>query len=138
MLGQSFHKSADKVRDGCDAHRLFITPARPSAGVVAVAFKRQQRWVGAAMRRFGASLLSQKSQLTAWHRWTNRAGAAIHDHGALHVLGDSAAHPIESCWNTLADLQAVSRIRAMPQSIAGVRAWPSRPIMARSGASDCG
>jgi hypothetical protein len=54
-------------------------------------------------------------------------------HERLHLLGESATHPIEPRYAT----PAVLRMLAMPQGIAALRALPARRIAARSGASNC-
>jgi hypothetical protein len=62
-----------------------------------------------------------------------RAAADDSAHDRFHRLGESATHPSEPRWTTLAAL----RILAMPLGIAVVRALPARPITARSGAFNC-
>ena len=54
-------------------------------------------------------------------------------HGGLHLLGESATHPIDPP----SAVPAALRILAMAQAIAVVRALPARPMMARSDASNC-
>jgi hypothetical protein len=61
------------------------------------------------------------------------AGSGDSGHDRPHQKGESAAHPIELPSTTLAAL----RILAMAQTMAAVRALPSRPMTARSGAPNC-
>jgi hypothetical protein len=53
--------------------------------------------------------------------------------GLLQPGGETAAHPIEPPSTTPAAL----RILAMAQAMAAVRALPTRPTTARSGATNC-
>jgi hypothetical protein len=71
--------------------------------------------------------------LTASLREQVPAGLGHSGHDRLHQQGESAAHPIELPSTTLAAL----RILAMAQAMAAVRALPSRPMTARSGAPNC-
>ena len=77
-------------------------------------------------------------------------------HDRTHVLGDSATHPIEPHWRTLAALlsqgaealacarhKQSSGLFMSGHSLAGMspqrrRALPAHPIAAHSGASNCG
>jgi hypothetical protein len=71
--------------------------------------------------------------LTALFREQVLAGSGDCGHDRPHQQGDGAAHPIELPSTTLAAL----RILAMAQAMAAVRALPSRPMTARSGAPNC-
>jgi hypothetical protein len=71
--------------------------------------------------------------VTAFFREQVLAGSEDSGHDRLRQQGESAAHPIELPSTTLAAL----RILAMAQAMAAVRALPSRPPTARSGAPDC-
>ena len=73
-------------------------------------------------------------QLTAFFREQVLAGSGDSGHDRPHQSGDGAAHPIELPSTTLAAL----RILAMAQAMAAVRALPSRPMTARSGAPNEG
>jgi len=82
------------------------------------------------------------------------SGFRTHDH--LHLLGDSATHPIEPHWRTLAALlsqgaealacarhKQSSGLFMSGHSLAGMspqrrRALPAHPIAAHSGASNYG
>jgi hypothetical protein len=72
-------------------------------------------------------------QLTAFFREQVLAGSGDSGHDRPHQSGDGAAHPIELPSTTLAAL----RLLAMAQAMAAVRALPSRPMTARSGAPNC-
>ncbi len=59
------------------------------------------------------------------------SGFLTHDH--LHLLGDSATHPIEPRWRTLAALRLLAGMSPQRR-----RALSARPNTAHSGASNCG
>jgi len=59
------------------------------------------------------------------------SGFRTHDH--LHHSGDSATHPIEPRWRTLAALLLLAGMSPQRR-----RALPAHPIAAHSGASNCG
>jgi hypothetical protein len=71
--------------------------------------------------------------LTAFFREQVLVGSGDSGHDQSPQPGDGAAHPIELPSTTLAALQ----ILAMAQAMAAVRALPSRPMTARSGAPNC-
>ena len=56
----------------------------------------------------------------------------IHRHAYPHRMGESAAHPIEPRWGTLAALLLVAGRSQPPR-----RALPTHPIAAHSGAPNC-
>jgi len=57
----------------------------------------------------------------------------FHGHGALHLLDDSATHPIEPARPRLGAL-----LRLAGSSLLRCRAYPDAPATAHSGASNCG
>ncbi len=54
-------------------------------------------------------------------------------HDMLHLLGDSATHPIEPCCGALAALLLLAGMSPQRR-----RALPAHRIAAHSGASNCG
>jgi hypothetical protein len=54
-------------------------------------------------------------------------------HGELHLLGESATHPIEPRYGVLAALLLLAAMRPQRR-----RALPAPRIAAHSGASNCG
>jgi hypothetical protein len=71
--------------------------------------------------------------LTALRRKEHRMPIEIHAHEVDHRSGESATHPAEPRYGTLAALLVVVGIEPTPP-----RALPAHRIAAQPGASNCG
>ena len=70
--------------------------------------------------------------MTAFFHWQHRMDTEIYTHDNPHLLGESATHPIEPRYGTLAAL-----LRLAGRSPQRCHVLPAHRITAHSGASNC-
>jgi hypothetical protein len=74
--------------------------------------------------------LNLKRQLTAYFRWQHLMNIDFSSHDIVHLLGESATHPIELCCGTLAALLLLAGT-SPKSSVAPCQRTASQPTRAR-------